>query len=303
MADELHGDLVVLLIDVHIFLSPQQSCEAPKSLLEQILYFVSAYLMINDRNHLAVFAVQDHSCEILHLSLGDATPKSPELSNPTRNIGNKLVAIIQAMAQQDAASSPRAPLALSGALSRALCLVHRLRSKPSSDALAGAPRLASQCRPRLLCLVGSPDVPMQYIPVMNAIFSAQRAEVAVDALVLGPPGFDSSFLQQAAHLTGGLYLRAPIGGVKSQAEGAVSAVPQQGHGNMGAALQYLLSCLSADTVTRSMLRVHQPLGVDFRASCFCHKRPLNVGFVCSVCLSIFCTQLPHCAICGTTFTR
>eukprot|EP00983_Pelagomonas_calceolata_P041360 1138030-Pelagomonas_calceolata.AAC.5 len=226
-ADELHGDLVVLLIDVHIFLSPQQSCEAPKSLLEQdfsgfeprvpvshlhrdqqfypapyfksyfastlpsplrlvsilivavqILYFVSAYLMINDRNHLAVFAVQDHSChrqikpgvfsqqhmeykwrrkrsafnpvagaasssmhelqqfhvlfaalfqvprppgtrltlllthvtiemprytcsEILHLSLGDATPKSPELSNPTRNIGNKLVAIIQAMAQQD----------------------------------------------------------------------------------------------------------------------------------------------------------------------------------------------------------
>jgi len=48
---------------------------------------------------------------------------------------------------------------------------------------AGAPRLASQCRPRLLCLVGSPDVPMQYIPIMNTIFSAQRAEVAMDALV------------------------------------------------------------------------------------------------------------------------
>ncbi|KAF5826210.1 transcription factor Tfb4-domain-containing protein [Dunaliella salina] len=212
--------------------------------------------MINDRNHLAVFAVRDLSCEILHMSLGDATPKSPELSNPTRNIGNKLVAIIQAMAQQDAINSPRAPLALSGALSRALCLVHRLRSKPSSD-----------------------------------------------AMVLGPPGFDSSFLQQAAHLTGGLYLRAPIGGIKPEAQGAGSTMPQQGHGHMGAALQYLLSCLSADTVTRSMLRVHQPLGVDFRASCFCHKRPLNVGFVCSVCLSIFCTQLPHCAICGTAFTR
>jgi hypothetical protein len=27
----------------------------------QILYFVSAYLMINDRNHLAVYAVQEHS--------------------------------------------------------------------------------------------------------------------------------------------------------------------------------------------------------------------------------------------------
>jgi len=39
--------------------------------------------------------------ELLHVSLGDATPKNPELSNPTRNIGNKLVAIIQKSAQQD----------------------------------------------------------------------------------------------------------------------------------------------------------------------------------------------------------
>jgi len=124
--------------------------------------------------------------------------------------------------------------------------------------------------------------------------------------VLGPPGFDSSFLQQAAHLTGGLYLRAPIG---AQAGGVGSAAlvqqqqqQQQQHSNTGAALQYLLTCLSADTVTRSMLRVHQPMGVDFRASCFCHKRPLSIGYVCSVCLSIFCKQLPQCAICGTTFS-
>ncbi len=55
-------------------------------------------------------------------------------------------------------------------------------------------------------MLGSPDVPMQYIPVMNAIFSAQRAEVAIDALVLSGT-CESSLLQQAAHLTGGLYFR------------------------------------------------------------------------------------------------
>ena len=139
--------------------------------------------------------------------------------------------------------------------------------------------------------------------------------------VLGPPGFDSSYLQQAAHLTGGLYLRAPSGS-GTQGGGVAAAgglgvgmgvgsfggpsplqsQQQKQHCNLGAALQYLLSCLSSDTVTRSMLRVHQPLGVDFRATCFCHKRALNVGYVCSVCLSIFCKQLPQCAICGTTFT-
>ena len=30
-----------------------------------------------------------------------------------------------------------------------------------------------QLRPRLLCLLSSPDAPEQYIPVMNAIFAAQ----------------------------------------------------------------------------------------------------------------------------------
>ena len=81
--------------------------------------------------------------------------------------------------------APPGPLALSGALSRALCLIHRLRppSSHSSGGAAGsrgaggggAQRLTR--RPRVLCVLGSPDVPMQYIPVMNAIFSAQRAEV------------------------------------------------------------------------------------------------------------------------------
>jgi hypothetical protein len=34
--EELYGDLAILLIDVRIFLSPQQNHEVPKSLLEQV---------------------------------------------------------------------------------------------------------------------------------------------------------------------------------------------------------------------------------------------------------------------------
>lgn len=223
-------------------------------------------------------------------------------------------------------------MCLSGALSRALCLIHRLRSSSSSSAGQGmgggsaAPMHAAasggggmRCMPRILCLVGSPDVPLQYIPVMNAIFSAQRAEVAVDTLMLGPPGMDSAFLQQAAHLTGGLYLHlnsragtagggpvgtgagASTGGVQ-QHQGRASASSQQVQpATAGGALQCMLTCLSADTATRAMLRVHVPLGVDLRASCFCHKRPVDLGFVCSVCLSIFCQPAKECAICGASF--
>lgn len=42
-------------------------------------------------------------------------------------------------------------------------------------------------------------MPETYNAVMNAIFSAQKAGVLVDAAVLGEP---STFLQQAAYLTG-----------------------------------------------------------------------------------------------------
>ena len=45
---------------------------------------------------------------------------------------------------------------------------------------------------------GAPDVPETYNSVMNAIFSAQKAGVLVDCVVLGE---SSTFLQQAAYLT------------------------------------------------------------------------------------------------------
>ena len=54
----------------------------------------------------------------------------------------------------------------SAALSRALCLVHKLQGDvPASR--------TDVPKPRILCINGSPDVPGQYIAVMNAIFSAQ----------------------------------------------------------------------------------------------------------------------------------
>lgn len=52
---------------------------------------------------------------------------------------------------------------------------------------------------RALVLSGAPDVPETYNSVMNAIFSAQKAGVLVDCTVLGE---SSTFLQQAAYLTG-----------------------------------------------------------------------------------------------------
>lgn len=54
---------------------------------------------------------------------------------------------------------------LAGALSRALCFINRLeREKPIGTTLNS----------RILTFQVSPDIPTQYISIMNAIFSAQK---------------------------------------------------------------------------------------------------------------------------------
>ena len=97
---------------------------------------------------------------------------------------------------------------------------------------------------------------------MNSIFSAQKQSIAVDSCILGTN--DSPYLQQASHLTNGIYLK-----------------PNQQQG----LLQYILSCFIADVHTRNYLQLPALTRIDYRASCFCHKTVIDMGHVCSVCLS------------------
>lgn len=68
---------------------------------------------------------------------------------------------------------------------------------------------------------------------------------------------------------------------------------------------------------RQLISVPTQDRVDFRAACFCHKRIVEIGFVCSVCLSsklclvsqgtlpftnqpfltVFCQPVPVCSTC------
>ncbi len=123
---------------------------------------------------------------------------------PSAAIHARLTDLVKRCAVTSSASPghPSAPVAahsaygLSGALSRALCLIHRLQEEtrgglafqsggidgpeaglgPSSSSAVVGLR-PGQGRPRLLVVLGGPDATQQYINVMNSIFSAQRAQV------------------------------------------------------------------------------------------------------------------------------
>lgn len=165
--------------------------------------------------------------------------------------------------------SPRTP-ALSAALSRAICFLHRQKQLRAWG--------LRSTKPRILVVTASQDASVQYIATMNAIFSAQLAEIIIDSCHSGIQ--DSSFLQQASHLTGGVYLKPS---------------------KTDALVEYLINVFGADSNTRAFLCSQVPQSVNFKASCFCHKQPIDLGFVCSVCLSIFCRHVLECPTCGTSF--
>ena len=62
------------------------------------------------------------------------------------------------------------------------------------------------------------------------------------------------------------------------------------------------SVYGADPYCRASLRLPTVGAVDFRASCFCHRRRVDMAYVCSVCLSVFCARMQSCATCGAEFT-
>ncbi|KAL6509612.1 hypothetical protein OROGR_022922 [Orobanche gracilis] len=130
----------------------------------------------------------------------------------------------------------------------------------------------------ILCLHGSPDGPGQYVSIMNSIFSAQRSTVPIDSCVIGT--HHSAFLQQASYITDGVYLKPQL---------------------LDGLFQYLATVFATDLHSRAVLQLPKPSGVDFRASCFCHKNTIDMGYICSVCLSIFCKHQQKCSTCGSVF--
>ncbi|OBZ67995.1 RNA polymerase II transcription factor B subunit 4 [Grifola frondosa] len=170
-----------------------------------------------------------------------------------------------------------APIGLVGCLTKSLCYINR--TTVHSAALASNTEEPTVLvDPRILVLSVSPDQSSTYIPIMNSIFSAQKLKVTIDICKIYGP--DNVFLQQAAHLTGGSYIHIER--------------PE-------ALLQYMMMSFLPPLGIRQLLSVPTQDRIDFRAACFCHKNIVEIGFVCSVCLSIFCQPVPVCSTCRTKF--
>ncbi|PXF44815.1 RNA polymerase II transcription factor B subunit 4 [Gracilariopsis chorda] len=186
---------------------------------------------------------------------------------------------------------------ISSALATALCLLNRARRIQIERAAMGLGRdkdvidtfeQEMHFNGRILTVLAGPDAPDQYVSMMNCIFSAQRLGVPIDSCMLAKEK-DSTYFQQAARLTNGVYVRP---------EGFSTSNPDT-------LMQYLQTVFIVDKQSRDFLAMPTPDKVDFRASCMQTREIIDNGYTCSICLSTFDISVGKgaamCPVCSARF--
>lgn len=246
--------------------------------MESVLVFCNSHLMMKHTNRL-VFVVshpnesrfiyppqQTLAEEVSALESDVPTPKDGKYEQ-FQDMNNHISKEIKQIVASYADVSHVGPSLLAGAMTKALCYINRFDTSS----------LSSNFESRILIVKGAKDISSQYMPTMNSIFAAQKLNVIIDSCALLG---DSGFMQQASDITGGSYFKMD---------------------DLSGLLEYMLWMFLPTTKLRSKLNLPESTQIDYRAACFCHKQLVEVGFVCSVCLSIYCKFLPKCITCQSRF--
>ncbi|KAI4889397.1 hypothetical protein NFI96_034083 [Prochilodus magdalenae] len=281
--------LLVIVVDVNPIWWGQQAQREPEftlsKCLDAVMVMANSHLVMTRTNKLAIIASHCQESYFLypskHWKAGDvfgddATSGSGDGKYELLSVANDLIAEeTRNLMARTQVKGHQTDTLLAGSLAKALCYIHRM----SKELDAG-----QDMKSRILVIdhtlqvvKAAEDCALQYMNFMNVIFAAQKQNILIDACVLDS---DSGLLQQACDITGGLYLR----------------IPQK-----TALVQYLLWVFLPDADQRSQLVLPPPVHVDYRAACFCHRNLIEIGYVCSVCLSIFCNFSPICTTCETAF--
>lgn len=161
-------------------------------------------------------------------------------------------------------------------LSLALCYANRLQREDPA------------LRPRVLaidCSQGEADLAAQSTATIGCAYAARAAGVPIDCLSLGPAS--SALLRQAAALSGGRHLALPA-----------ACSPEPLAEILAPAL--LFHFLPGVNV-RSLLNATED-APSLTAVCVCHSEPQEIAFVCSCCLSTYCSDAGAiCQVCRTRF--
>ncbi|CAG8439008.1 18951_t:CDS:2 [Rhizophagus irregularis] len=242
--NEDDANLLVLIIDTNpLIWTKSAKSLSLKEALRHLLVFINAHLALKHDNEVAVIASH------IGVRLSENTDQAVDsnLYQRFKVVNDQVISNMKDLFEDVSTlnSYPdKASSMIAGALSMALCYTNRIMR---ADEIG-------HIKPRILIISISPDSPYQYISIMNCIFSAQKLGIPIDVCKVHSE--ETVFLKQAAHLTGGRYLKLQI---------------PQGF------LQFLMITFLPDRFTRNYQCLPGEEKVDFSASCFCHKKMIDIG--------------------------
>lgn len=258
--------------------------------IQQLSLFCTSYALMHRENRL-MFLVYDNievtfiypSRQLASLSVDIDHNFIPSLSQITPAIMDGMINLLN-----NRSVKQESPLPFSG---------RGLLSSALSNALTTINRMNQSCslQNRLLCLQFDQDRPQNYNSVMNAIFSAQKMNVMVDSLVLS---FDSLLLQQTSFLTHGIYMKCfawPDFLMTLQMH-----YLSDNHSRQQLLIPTQVIILIPSLLVSLILFCLQQTSVDFKASCYCCRKPVEFAYMCSVCLTLLCDMPGRaCPVCET----
>lgn len=257
--------------------------------MKSVLFYLRSFLLARYENQLEIYInYDDRICKRIYPFDDQKTIHDDDDFGIQAFLSKELQAASENM---NDSSSKVNPLNLSFALSMILCQnnCRKLQFLHKSSSI--------------LIVNESDSIPnSQYVQFMNGIFEAQRNGIKINVLDFQLPldnNCGSVLLKQASCITSGFYV------VLYSISEVIPALFQ----------------FSNESKMDILCQPKQKI-VDFRGSCFCHGKIVDVGFVCSVCLSgmflifyfcfvyftfqfiyflVFCSFGPFCKVCKTKF--
>lgn len=153
---------------------------------------------------------------------------------------------------------------LSPALAIAFCHINRLKHDYANEG-------------RILIVSLGGEFGVERNNLMNIFFAAHKHDIIVDVANIGK---SNPILHQACDVTGGVHIEITEPNCFFQ--------------------KLLIYCLGSSSVRAVFSKPDNSI-VDYRAICHCHGKPVNIGYVCSVCLSVKCQFSPICSVCNTVY--
>ncbi|RYG55509.1 hypothetical protein EON66_05115 [archaeon] len=253
-------------------------------MLAALKLFVASYAMLSRKNKLAVLGYNGREGGFIYPV--QMTTEGASMAEPLRPAD--YAAFID-VACKHLRYGPEGVLAPGVVMEEAVSFddfSERSKSLPSCMSLAlcyqnSQRQTARGLRARILVVHAGEDVAASYIPLINCMYTAQRFDVLVDSMQLGEQ--QSTVLQQAAHLTGGVHIRVQLD-------------------LQSVLLQFMITHFLSERAARDHLLQEQTADINFHGTCFCHKKHVSKAFVCSVCLSVWCREHAVCPTCGTLST-